>query len=43
MVQSTGAANAQYLQDIVLGGVGINRFSGETPQNDVDISLDDHM
>lgn len=29
MVQSTGAANAQYLQDIVLGGDGINNFKGE--------------
>nr|XP_043635649.1 ABC transporter C family member 12-like [Erigeron canadensis] len=28
MVQSTGAANAQYLQDIALGGEGINKFTG---------------
>ncbi|KAJ0621156.1 putative ABC-type xenobiotic transporter [Helianthus annuus] len=46
MVQSTGAANAQYLQDIVLGGEGINKFSGEeepTAQITVDISLEDDI
>lgn len=31
MVQSTGAANAQYLQDVVLGREGINKFMGEEP------------
>ncbi|KVI00797.1 AAA+ ATPase domain-containing protein [Cynara cardunculus var. scolymus] len=31
MVQSTGAANAQYLQDMVLGREGINKFIGEEP------------
>ncbi|KAJ0791413.1 putative ABC-type xenobiotic transporter [Helianthus annuus] len=46
MVQSTGAANAQYLQDIVLGGEGINKFSGEEEpkaQITVDISLEDDI
>nr|GEX49465.1 ABC transporter C family member 12-like [Tanacetum cinerariifolium] len=31
MVQSTGAANTQYLQDIVLGGEAINKFTTEAP------------
>ncbi|MFS7898189.1 putative ABC-type xenobiotic transporter [Helianthus anomalus] len=46
MVQSTGAANAKYLQDIVLRGEGINKFSGEeepTAQITVDISLEDDI
>ncbi|KAM0052069.1 putative ABC-type xenobiotic transporter [Helianthus debilis subsp. tardiflorus] len=45
MVQSTGAANAQYLKDIVLGGEEINKFSGEEPtaQIAVDISLEDDI
>ncbi|XP_071742643.1 ABC transporter C family member 12-like [Rutidosis leptorrhynchoides] len=31
MVESTGAANAQYLQDIVLGEDAINNFKGDEP------------
>lgn len=33
MVQSTGAANAQYLHSLVLGGEGENKLERETPQD----------
>lgn len=41
MVQSTGAANAQYLQDIVLGRQGINKFNGEEAATQIGLNEDD--